>query len=116
MPRGIPIYNPDRLTLDDLLGMSAPTMTRALKGMSPVHKNELLIECEQRIRGAVTSATAVGQECADSRGITRYPAPYTLVKKYSYLYTCIAGWQTKKDLEEREAEFYARQGEIHDRE
>jgi len=111
MPRGIPIYNPDRLTLDELLEMAAPTMTRALKGMSQVHKDELLMECEQRIRTATISATSVGQQCADYSGISRWPAPYTLVKKYSYLYTCIAGWQTKKDLEDRAAEYYAKQEE-----
>jgi len=108
MPRGIPIYNPDRLTLDELLEMAAPTMTRALKGMSQVHKDELLVECEQRIITATYASTAVGQQCADNKGISRWPASYTLVKKYSYLYTGIAGWQTKKDLEEREIEYYAR--------
>ncbi len=62
------------------------------------------MECEQRIWAATVVAASIGQQCTDHKKASRWLAPYTLVKKYSHLYTCIAGWQTKKDLEERTLE------------
>lgn len=97
------------LTLDELFEFSSHMMARVLKLMSPEHKAKLLLECEEKIYYTTMQATRVGQACVDAKGITRFPEPYTLVKKYSYMYTCIAGWQSESDLEERAAESGRRQ-------
>lgn len=104
----MPLVDPNTLTLDQVAMLQSSRMSRAIKGMSPEHKRALLKECEEKIYVAQMKATSVGQECCDEKGVTRFPSPYTLVKKYSYLYTCISGWMTKEDLVNREEERFGK--------
>ena len=97
-------------TLEELSMLSPQTMHKVISQMSPEHKNELLAECEMRIREATERGTAVGMAWTDTRGISRFPSPYALAKKYSNLYTCIAGYQTDADLEARRQEKFEKTG------
>ena len=96
----------DKLSIEELAMLSAPAMTRVLHRLSPERKVELLDECEEHINHATAKACMPGQLCADPKEATRFAQPYTLIKKYSYLYTCIAGYQTKDDLMHKEFEQY----------
>lgn len=106
----IQIYEPDRFTIDDLLDMSSPMMNRVMKAFSSEHKQVLLADCLVRIEYAQSRVCGVGQVASDSRGISRFPNPYTLLKKYTYMYTCLSGWQSETDLEERERAQLAQNG------
>lgn len=110
MARAIPTHDPDRFEVDDLFEMSSHTMNRVLRSMSPEHKAKLANECLVKIDVATGVVCSPGHECADSRGITRFPNPYTIVKKYTYMYTVLAGWQSEADLEAREQEKFEREG------
>lgn len=110
MARAIPIHDPDRFEVDDLFEMSSHTMNRVLRAMSPEHKTKLANDCLVKIDVATSVVCSPGYECADSRGITRFPNPYTVVKKYTYMYTVLAGWQSEADLEAREQEKFEREG------
>lgn len=104
------IADPDRFTIDDLLEMTTVTMNRTMKAFSEEHKQALLVDCVQRIEFAQMRVCGVGQEASDSRGVTRFPNPYTLLKKYSYMYTCLSGWQSESDLLAREQAMYEEHG------
>lgn len=110
MAKAIPIYNPDRFGVEDLFEMSSPAMNRVLRAMSQEHKHALAEECLVKIEVATGVVCSSGHECADSRGVTRFPSPYTVVKKYTYMYTVLAGWQSEADLEVREQEKFEREG------
>lgn len=104
----LPIQAPDEIPLDQIVEMSTVLMQRVIKGLSTDRRAELLAEIEIRIDMANSAACAPGRMYADDRGVTRFPSPYTMVKKYSYIYTCIAGWSSNKDLEAREEEIKER--------
>lgn len=108
----LPLKDSNSFTLDELGTLSIPTMRRALSGMSEERKKELLAECEEKVQLATEMCCKPGQTCADSKGITRYPSPYTLIKKYSNLYAAIAGYQTEEDLNDRALEKAVREGNL----
>ena len=100
----IKLKDPDAFTLEELGTLSATTMTKVLRDMSQEHKQELLAECVYLIEEATKAGTSVGQAWTDTKEPSRFPTPYGAVKKFSYLYTCISGWMSNADLEEREQE------------
>lgn len=104
------LKEPDTFTLEEVCSLSPRSMTKIILQMSPEHKAELMSECEMRIRVAEAQGSAVGHEWADYRGVTRFPSPYVLAKKYTYIYTCLAGWFTEADLEARAQEKFEREG------
>ena len=110
MAKAIPIYNPDRFGVEDLFEMSSHTINRVLRAMSQERKNVLAEECLVKIEVATNIVCSPGHVCADSRGITRFPNPYTVVKKYTYMYTVLTGWQSEADLEARAQEKFEREG------
>ena len=110
MAKATPIYDPDRFGVEDLFEMSSHTLNRVLRTMSPEHKDALLDECRMKIEVATCAVCRPGHACSDSKGITRFPNAYTTVKKYSYIYTVLAGWQSEADLKARAQEKFEREG------
>lgn len=110
MSKSFTLKNANEFTLEELSALSPRSLTKILDQMTNEHKQELLDECLMRIEVATARGTAVGNEWADSRGVTRFPSPYVLAKKYTYLYTCIAGWATEADLEARSREKIEKEG------
>lgn len=106
----IKLKDANTFTLEELGTLSATAMTRVLNDMSAEHKQKLLDECVYLIEEATRAGTAVGQAWTDTKEPSRFPTPYGAVKKFSYLYTCISGWQSVADLEEREREKFKREG------
>jgi len=106
MSKRITYKNPDEFTLEELGTLTSATMYKIIRQISPERKKELLAKCEAMVHLAIEKGTAPGQIWADSRAITRFPSPYAIYKKYAYLYTCIAGYQTDEDIQaHREEQF-----------
>ena len=89
-----------QLTIEELASLSARTMQKVLRAMPKDHRKALLGECEEKIDILSEACTRPGYECADSK-IVGFTSPYTMLKKYSHMYTCLAGFQTAGDLEAR---------------
>ena len=89
-----------QLTIEELASLSPRTMQKVLRAMPKDHRKALLSECEEKIDILSETCTRPGYECADSK-IVGFTSPYTMLKKYSHMYTCLAGFQTAGDLEER---------------
>jgi hypothetical protein len=89
-----------QLTIEELASLSPRTMQKVLRAMPEDHRKALLSECERKIVEYGLACTRPGYECADSK-IVGFTSPYTMLKKYSHMYTCLAGFQTAGDLEER---------------
>lgn len=104
------VTNPDRFTVDELFELSPRTMNAVIHAMSEGHRKELLEECRHKIEDANEIVCSVGHEAADSKGITRYPNPYTICKKYTYMYSNLSGWAYESDLQAREQEQFEAQG------
>lgn len=97
-------FEPDDLPLDILVEMSSDLMRKVVRQMTSERKTALLQEIEDRIAESNAAACAPGRMYADEKGPTRFPHPYTMVKKYSYIYTVVAGWFSKDDIDIREEE------------
>ena len=110
MARAIPIHDPDRFLVDDLFEMSPHTMNRVLRAMSAEHKHTLVDDCLAKLEHATEVGSSVGHEWADSRGISRFPSPYNIAKKYTYMYTVLTGWQSEEDLAAKEQEKFEANG------
>ena len=110
MAKAEPIHNPDRFEVDDLFEFQGRTMMRIIRQMTEEHRQSLVEECLRKIQIAQDSVCRPGFEACDSRGVTRFPNPYTVMKKYTYMYTALTGWSTDTDLEARENEKFQREG------
>lgn len=97
-------FDPDELPLDAIVEMSSDLMRKVIQSMNPERKELLLAEVEERIIQCNAAAQRPGLMYADEKGPTRFPHPYTMVKKYTYIYTVMAGWFSAEDLRQREEE------------
>ena len=91
-------------TLDEMFEMSPRTFEACIRRLTPERRQELLLECEERLEYATGRACGTGFAFCEDRTPNRFSNGYHLVKKFSYMYTCLAGYQTNADLEMREME------------
>lgn len=102
--RRFKLKNPETMTLDEIAILSPKVMQDAFNEISSQRRTELLDECLHRINVSTTTAASPGHLMSDSKGVTRFPTSYTLIKKYSYVYTVLTGWFSNSDLIQREME------------
>ena len=94
------VRDPESILLDDLVEMDARFMEAVIRRMSIDHKTTLLAECEVRVYQYEGITARTSADIAP-RGFERFPTPYAMLKKWSYIYSCLAGYQTNADLEQK---------------
>lgn len=92
-----------KFTIEEIAALSPHAMEKVLKAMPQEHRTKLLKECEKIVLVFSVACTRVGYECADSKQPGQVN-PYTMLKKYSHIYTCLAGYQTSRDLHSKTVE------------
>lgn len=101
----VSIEEVNTMSLTQIAAIGNPhTQEAILKRLMPSRKAELIKECEAVIFQAQEKINQVGYEAASPRSFqgAQFVDPYTILKKYSYIYTTLSGWMTEEDLSVRE--------------
>ena len=101
----ISIEQVNALPFDELLSFSnSHTQAAVLSRLSPGRREALIHEVEERIGHLEGKICGIGYEAASPRVYMggAYVDPYSLMKKYVYVYTVLTGWMTDADLKVRE--------------
>jgi hypothetical protein len=94
----------NKMSLEDIAAISnSHTQEAVLKRLMPSRRAELCILCEEKVLTYQAKVASTGQECASPRSFTGcFVDPYSQLKKYSHIYTVLAGWMNEEDLKVRE--------------
>lgn len=96
----------NKMTLEEFACVGNPhTQDALLKRLAPAKRDELKQECYDTIIELENKIGQVGFEAASPKTFQGrgFMDPYTLLKKYSHVYTVLAGWMTNEDLGVRES-------------
>lgn len=90
----------NNITAEELGALQARNCEKVLKTMNQEQRLRMLIEVENTIYRMEAALDEPFVPVADKH-MFRCTNPYTEMKKYSHIYTILAGWLTKEDLEMR---------------
>ena len=95
----------NKMSLEELASIgNARTQEAVLKRLSPSRREALIQECEDRVTFYQNKICNPGFEATSPRSFqgNGFSDPYTELKRYSHIYTCLAGWMTAEDMTVRE--------------
>ena len=90
-------------TLEEVRVLSHRLQARIIGQMSVERRKELTAQCLEKVIFAQNATCCRPINVADPKEPTNTLPPYTTLKIYENLYTCLAGWQFEADLAPREA-------------
>ena len=93
----------NQMTLEEIAGISNPrTQEAVLNRLTVDRKAELAKKAEDLVYFFQNQICQTGYAACPGTNF-KTTDPYTNLKKYSHLYTVLAGWMTKEDMASREA-------------